>query len=177
MKLWYFGFVLAISLGVFLPTLSVGAEDPVTYERFGAVGDGVHDDLPAICEAHEYANRHGLPVKTRPAATYHLGSKALTATIATNTDWNTSSFTIDDTKVENHRKALFAVRSLLKPEKLQIDRLARDQRQLDVRPERDCHVVVWNSAKKRYIRRGSNRNSGTAQRDCFILRRDGTIEG
>jgi hypothetical protein len=66
---------------------------------------------------------------------------------------------------------------LLKPEKLRIDRLARDQRQLDVRPEHDCHVVVVNHTKKRYIRRGSNRNSGTAQRDSFILRRDGTIEG
>lgn len=177
MKLRYFGFALAILLGVFVPTLSVGAEDSVTYERFGAAGDGVHDDLPAICQAHQYANRHGLPVKTRAGATYHLGSKALTAIIATDTDWNTSRFTIDDTKVENHRRALFEVRSLLKPEKLQIDRLARDQKQLDVRPEHDCHVVVWNSTKKRYIRRGSNRNSGTAQRDCFILRRDGRIEG
>ena len=73
-------------------------------KRFGAVGDGVHDDLPAICAAHEYANPHGLPVKTRPDATYHLGSKALTAIIATDTDWNTSRFTIDDTKVENHER-------------------------------------------------------------------------
>ena len=31
----------------------------VTYEAFGAIGDGVTDDLPAICEAHEYANAHG----------------------------------------------------------------------------------------------------------------------
>ena len=76
----------------FFATFSVGAEDFVTYEKFGAVGDGVHDDLPAICEAHEYANAHGLPVKTKPDATYHLGSRALTAIIATDTDWNTSSF-------------------------------------------------------------------------------------
>jgi hypothetical protein len=52
--------------------------------------------------------------------------------IATDTDWNTSRFTIDDTQVENHRKSLFEVRSLLEPETLQIDRLARDQRQLDM---------------------------------------------
>ncbi len=69
------------------------------------------------------------------------------------------------------------MRSLLKPEKLRIERLARDQRESDARPERDCYVVVFNSAKKRYIRRGANRNLGTGQRDCFILRRDGTIEG
>ena len=51
----------------------------VTYEEFGAVGDGVADDLPAICRAHAYANEHGLSVRTRPDATYHLGSRALTA--------------------------------------------------------------------------------------------------
>lgn len=164
-------------LGIFSPTFSAGADDFVTYERFGAVGDGVHDDLPAICKAHEYANAQGLPVRTQPDATYHLGSKALTAIIATDTDWNTSRFTIDDTDVENHKKALLEVRSLLKSEKLQIDRLTRDQRHLAVRSEHDCHVVVTNKEIRRYIRRGSNRNSGTSQRDCFILRRDGSIEG
>lgn len=168
---------LTLAFGVFLPTCSAWAEDFVTYEKFGAVGDGVHDDLPAICEAHKYANAHGLPVKTKPEATYHLGGQALTAIIATDTDWSTSRFTIDDTKAENHRKSLFEVRSLLKPEKLPIERLARDQRKLDVRPKRDCHVVVTNNDIKRYIRRGANRNSGTAQRDCFILRQDGSIEG
>ncbi|MBM4088530.1 MAG: hypothetical protein FJ276_03760 [Planctomycetes bacterium] len=166
-----------IALGVFSPTFAAGAEEFISYEQFGAVGDGMHDDLPAICEAHEYANAQGLPVRTKPDATYHLGGKPLTAIIATDTDWNTSRFTIDDTKVENHRKSLFEVRSLLQPEKLQIDRLTRDQKQLDLRPPRDCHVVVMNRKIRRYIRRGSNRDSGTSQRDCFILRRDGSIEG
>ncbi|MBW2566980.1 MAG: hypothetical protein JRE24_08920, partial [Deltaproteobacteria bacterium] len=149
----------------------------VTYEAFGAIGDGVNDDLPAICKAHEYANTHGLSVKTKPGATYHLGGKALTAIIATGTDWNTSRFTIDDTQVENHRKSLFEVRSLLEREELQINRLTRDQRQLEVRPEHDCHVVVTNRKKKRYIRRGLNQNSGVSQHDCFILRRNGSVEG
>ncbi len=149
----------------------------VTYEAFGAIGDGVNDDLSAICRAHEHANLHELSVRTKPNATYHLGGKALTAIIATDTDWTTSRFTIDDTQVENHRKAIFEVRSLLEPEKLQIDRLTRDQRQLDLRPEHDCHVVVTNNKKKRYIRRGLNQNSGVSQHDCFILRRDGSVEG
>ncbi len=47
----------------------------VTYEAFGAVGDGVTDDLPAICEAHAHAKVHNLPVKTRADAIYHLGSR------------------------------------------------------------------------------------------------------
>jgi hypothetical protein len=177
MSLRQHAFLFTVLIGVFSSTFSAGGEGIVTYEEFGAVGDGRHDDLPAICEAHAYANAHGLPVRTKPDATYHLGSKALTAIIATATDWSTSRFTIDDTQVENHQKSLFEVRSLLKPETLEIDRLARDQKQLDVRPERDCHVTVRNNEIKRYIRRGLNRNSGTSQRDCFILRRDGSIEG
>ena len=149
----------------------------VTYEAFGAVGDGVADDLPAICKAHEYANQHGLRVKAKPGATYHLGKKALTAIIATDTDWGSCRFIIDDRQVENHKKSMFEVRSLLGREEIKIGRLRRDQKQLNVRPKHDCYVVVTNHQIKRYIRRGLNQNSGTSQQDCFILRRDGSIEG
>lgn len=182
-----FGMLLLILLGtaagvtpVFAATeikRAVPTDRPVSYEAFGAVGDGVADDLPAIVEAHAFANTHGLPVKSRPTATYHLGRRALTALIATDTDWSTSRFVIDDTDVENHRASLFAVRSLLEPVTLSITRLTRDQRQLDLRPLRDCWVRVENRGKRRYIRRGLNQNNGSPQRDCFILRRDGTIEG
>jgi hypothetical protein len=76
---------------------TVPTDRPVSYEAFGAVGDGVTDDLPAIVEAHAFANAHGLPVQTKPGATYHLGRRALTAMIATDTDWGTARFIIDDT--------------------------------------------------------------------------------
>jgi hypothetical protein len=147
----------------------------VTYESFGAVGDGVADDLPAICAAHAHANEHGLPVRSKPDATYHLGRQALIAIIATDTDWGTSRFTIDDTDVENHKKPLFEVRSLLEPEEIQIDQLKRDQKTLNVHPQRDCFVMVENKNKRIYIRRGLNQNSGSPQHDCFILRKDGSI--
>ncbi len=149
----------------------------IAYENFGAVGDGLTDDLPAICQAHAYANQHGLRVRTRPDATYHLGGRARTAVIATDTDWNTSRFTIDDTQVEDHKVPLFEVRSMLAPEPLYIARLTRDQTRLDARPEHDCHVLVENNALMHYIRRGLNQNHGVPQHDCFILRRDGTVEG
>lgn len=150
----------------------------VMYEAFGATGDGVTDDLSAICAAHEHANAHGLPVRSKPGATYHLGGTALTAVIGTDTDWNTSRFTIDDSsQPEDHKKALFEVRSLLEPEQVQIDRLHRDQEQVEARPERDCHVLVESDARRVYIRRGLNRNDGIPQTDCFILHRDGSIEG
>jgi hypothetical protein len=150
----------------------------VTYEAFGAVGDGVADDLPAICKAHAHANRNGLPVRSNPQATYQLGRRALTAVIATDTDWSTSRFLIDDSQgVENHRAALFEVVSLLKPVPLKIERLSRGQTRLDVRPAVDCLVLVENARRKIFIRRGLNQNDGTPQKEVFILRRDGSIEG
>lgn len=156
---------------------SLASQDFVSYEDFGAVGDGVHDDLPAICKAHEYANANGLPVRSKPDSTYHLGRRALTAIIATDTDWSTSRFTIDDSDVEDHKLHLFEVRSLLPIEELKIRRLKRDQKRINMKLDKDFHVIVFDSNKKRYIRRGLNQNSGTSQRDCFILRRDGSIEG
>ena len=149
----------------------------VNYEAFGAVGDGVTDDLSSICEAHAYANEHGMAVRTRRDATYHLGRQDLTVTVATDTDWNTSRFTIDDTDVENHNGHLFQVISLLDPVDLNFDKLTRDQRQTDVHPDQDCFVLVENENKRVYIRRGLNQNNGAPLHDCFILKPNGSIEG
>ncbi|MDZ4198257.1 MAG: hypothetical protein U1E27_03130, partial [Kiritimatiellia bacterium] len=116
-------------------------EDAVTYESVGAVGDGVADDLPAIRDAHDLANRQGRRVRSNPNATYHLGRQAITAIIATDTDWGTSRFIIDDSgDVENHRLPIFEVRSLLEPVPLKIERLKRNQARLEVRPPVDCLV-------------------------------------
>ncbi len=170
--------VLAFALGSLEVATGQAAKNPVTYEAFGAVGDGLTDDMLAIQKAHEHANQHGLPVRSKPDATYHLGGKSLTAIIATDTDWGTSKFIIDDSSgVENSRKPLFKIESLLKPIPLKIDRLKRGQTQLDIRPESDCLVYVENKNKKLFIRKGGNQNTGTAQKEVFVLKKDGSIIG
>ncbi len=168
-QIWVYASLLPATIG--------SAKDYVTYEEFGAVGDGVHDDLPAIVKAHDYANTHGKAVKSKSEATYHLGSRALTAIIATDTDWNTSRFTIDDRKVEDHKKALFEVRSQLEPTTLPIERLKKGQQAINLQIAKDYFVKVTNDRIMHYIRRGPNQNNGRPQTDCFILKRDGTIEG
>ena len=40
-------------------------DGPVNYEAFDAKEDGVADDMPAICKAHQYANEHGLKVQDK----------------------------------------------------------------------------------------------------------------
>lgn len=151
---------------------------PVTYEAFGAVGDGVTDDLPAIQKAHEFANKNRLPVRSKPGATYHLGRKALVALIQTDTDWGSSRFIIDDSQgVENSGRPIFEVQSTLKPVPLKIDRLKRDQTKLDVQPATDLVVYVEDKNTKRFIRKGGNQNDGTSQKEVFILKQDGAIVG
>lgn len=147
----------------------------VTYEAFGAKGDGVTDDMPAISKAHEYANAHALAVRTKPEATYYIGGKKQICVIATDTDWNTSHFIIDDTAVEDYHAPCFEVRSLLAPEKIHIEKLTRDVKHLDARPEHDCYILVENANKKQFIRLGLNQDEGTPQHDCFVLHKDGTV--
>lgn len=62
----------------------------ITYEEFGAIGDGRNDDISAIAAAHAYANDHHLPVRARDGARYYIGKQALTAIVKTNTDWGTA---------------------------------------------------------------------------------------
>lgn len=69
----------------------------VTYEQYGAVGDGVHDDLPAIIAAHAAANEQGLPVKANDQATYYIGNGTGSIIVETDVDFGGAHFVIDDT--------------------------------------------------------------------------------
>ncbi len=73
----------------------------VTYEDFGAVGDGVTQDYAAICRAHNYANEMGLPVKAKSGAKYYINDPRIdgvmtSAIIKTDVDWSDAEFIIDD---------------------------------------------------------------------------------
>ena len=59
----------------------------ITYEKYGAKGDGVTDDMPAIVAAHAAANKMGLPVRAKAGKTYFIGKAPLTAEIRTDTDF------------------------------------------------------------------------------------------
>lgn len=63
-------------------------ETYITFEAFGALGNGVHDDLPAICKAYREANTKGLPVRARSGVIKCVGNRALTCNIDTETFCN-----------------------------------------------------------------------------------------
>lgn len=153
----------------------------VTYEAFGAVGDGKTDDTAAIVAAHTYANEHRLPVKTKADATYYIGPAATPAVICTHTDWGTSHFIIDDRTVDNYRVNVFEVPATgTWTSDLPIPPLKAGQERLDL--ERcgitltsDMYVTVKSDERMQYIRLGLNEDAGSPQTDSFILKKDGTI--
>ena len=84
-----------------LCTLTAGAEDmqALSYEAFGAVGDGKADDRSAIIATHAAANERGLPVRAKDGATYYMGCGGGTAVVRTDVDFGTAKFIIDDSHV------------------------------------------------------------------------------
>ncbi len=153
--------------------------DFVTYEQFGAVGDGKTDDFAAIVATHEYANENGLRVFANETATYYISGKSKTATIKTDTDWSTARFIIDDTDVENRNSWIFHVAPSQESYPITgqtADSLAMDATNIGTSLEGESLVVLTDSNVKRYIRKGANQNSGSSQSDVILVDADGNID-
>ena len=151
--------------------------DYVTYEDFGAVGDGKTDDLEAIVKTHEYANAKGLEVLANETATYYIGGADKTAYIMTDTDWSTARFIIDDTAVENRSAWIFNIApsesGINITEKL--SPLKTDAENIGTPLDSKSLVVLTDSNVKRYIRKGANQNSGSNQTDVILVDKNGNI--
>jgi hypothetical protein len=147
----------------------------LTYEEFGAIGDGKADDMPAIVACHEKANELGLPVKALDTATYYISPKALTANIKTDVDFGKATFIIDDVDVESRTSWIFKIlpdTAFFDPD---IKTLEKNQKKIDIPHEGNLFVRVFNENKKIFIREGLNMNSGYPTKDVFTVDKDGNI--
>ena len=147
----------------------------ITYEMFGAVGDGMADDMPAIVRAHEEANKLHLPVKAREGATYYISPKKATAYVQTSTDWTGAKIIIDDRQCEDLRAPVFELIPSEEPVALDIAVLTRGQTELPNPTGRDLYVVAENKNHADYIRKGLNQDNGHPRTDTFVLFADGRI--
>lgn len=148
----------------------------LTYEDFGAVGDGMTDESEAIIACHAEAERLGLPVKTKDGAKYYIGGRDISAHIRTDVDFGTSEFIIDDRSVERPWGAFFKIDSDAEWFSPEIKSLKKGQTHIDF-PRKDgrYYVLVENENEKIYIRIGLNKNSGISTHECFTVDRDGNI--
>lgn len=148
----------------------------VTYEEFGAKGDGVTDDIESIYSAHEFANKNNVDIIVKSDGVYYVSGKDRTVEIQTNVDFGTAEFIIDDTNVENRHSHIFKITSKLQKFTPDIKSLTENQKKIDLNYSGECFVCVTNANKKRYIRFGPNQNDGTSQCDCFIVSANGEIK-
>jgi len=155
------------------------AQAYVTYEQYGAIGDGVTDDLDAIIAAHAQANAENLPVKAASGAVYCIAQTGKTAIIQTDTDWRGASFIIDDSAVQvgqGHATPIFEIRSKLAAQNLSVPApLQKEQTNIGVPLGYDALVYVEDSSVLRYIRKGVNANDGQKQQEVLAVDQDGSI--
>ena len=150
-------------------------QNVVTYEAFGAVGDGKADDMAAICAAHDYANLHGLAVEAKQDAVYYIGGKDLTATIKTSTDWKNAKFIVDDRDVENRGQALFRIPAEYEAEDIPLGSLRKGEKMFPLALGYDAIVSVKDETRRNYIRMGVNADKGKALSDAFVVNLNGEI--
>lgn len=149
----------------------------ITYEEFGAVGDGVHDDQAAIIAAHRAANERGLPVRVADDKTYYIGRGSEVAVIQTDVDFGKAHFIINDVVTDDYSAPIFRVESTLKPIDItDVRQLRKEQKWLGVSLPARSLVFVENNKKKVYIRYGLNQNSGTSQKEVFIADKKGRVD-
>ena len=147
----------------------------VTYEDFGAVGDGKADDFSAIVRAHEYATEMNLPVRARDGAKYYISGKDLTAKITTDTDFGTAEFIIDDTTPENVMANVFEVVSLYEAFNPALTSLSKDETVIDTGCGYPLFIRVFNENQRIFIRMGLNANGGVEASDCITVDECGRV--
>lgn len=165
-----------LSLAVLLSAIATPSRF-VTYEQFGAVGDGVTDDQAAIAAAHDAANKAGLPVKAGHGKTYRIGGSDQVAIIRTDVDFGDAKFIIDDTSVKNRQAPVFCVES--KEPSFEIDGLKplnRGAKKIGRTLPGRCHVELVYKGKRRYIREGLNRSKGEPQQEIVLVDVDGRVD-
>lgn len=168
--------ILALSA---LCALAAQAQTFITYEDFGAVGDGKTDDQEAIVKAHAAANERGIPVRAGDGKTYYIGPAPRTAIIRTDVDFGTAKFIIDDVSValKDRGAAVFSVEPSAKHFSVKgVTTLKRGQDNLGVTLPSPCLLVAVNKNVKHYIRYGGNQNHGSPQREVLLADASGTID-
>ncbi len=167
----------------------------ITYEMYGAAGDGVTDDFFAIKRAHDDANENKLIVHATAGRTYYIGNAngRESITVKTNTYWHGCGFIFDDEEIiaygegQTRTTPIFFVKSdsnsvTYYPEgdgvkyPTPITSLVRGQKNIGWAPGNTAMLIIYNDNVRHYIRYGKNENSGDPQHELIIVDKDGNVD-
>lgn len=148
----------------------------ISYDQFGAKGDGATDDYSAIRAAHIFANDHNLTVTANQLKTYYVKNITSAIPVTTNIDWKGAHFIIDDsgTPTDYH---LFDVTPTGGTSDFTgvVSSLEKNQMQCDLKGYGNLIVKFVNSNKKDFIRTGGNANQGSSRTEYVRVDNDGRI--
>lgn len=167
----------------------------VTYEMFGAKGDGRTNDFESIKAAHDYANESGQRVLGKSTAVYYIGStlingSAQSIVIKTPTDWQGAHFIVDDTNLhqtdgtKQFSKELITVKSNYTSTTASSTQLSKinageklgpNTTRIDLSLGYRALLNIINKNHKVYVRYGGNANTGAQQHELVIVDENGYI--
>ena len=171
----------------------------VSYEEFGAVGDGKTNDFAAIMAAHNYANENRLPVKTDSSKTYYICDTRIDGEVKqiivkTNVDFGETHFIIDDspfTSVDGTKVTsgnIFVVESDYPMETVtdreilsKLDGMSEGTTKIDLKLGYPALIIPYDENKHVYGRsgagfKGSAQALGPAMHETLLIDADGNID-
>ncbi len=153
----------------------------LTYNSYGAVGDGITDDFAAIKAAHDYANANGLTVCAEEGRTYYLGQHDDAVIVKTDTVWTGATFIIDDRSILPSDPVRMKSVFYLSPDEPSykitgIDSLKAGQSNIGVRFATSVLLYISDANERQYIRYGANANSGAPKQELVLVDTDGYVD-
>ncbi len=158
--------------------------EAVNYRMFGAVGDGESDDGVQIKLAHEYANRHRIPVINLSGEFWV--KQVNNIEITTNVHWGSTTFHIDE-RFNHRRFPRFVVLNDEPTQTLELDKETKAILLEKIRPGVQIinelapyagHLITVEDVNDRIgIRAGNYSKRGWAREELFYVEEEGRIIG
>jgi len=158
--------------------------EAVNYRMFGAVGDGENDDGIQIKLAHEYANRHRIPVVNLSGEFWI--KRVNNIEIRTNVRWGNTTFHVDE-KFNSRRFPRFVVLNDETTKTLELDEKMKAALLDKIRPGVQIinelapyanHLITVVDANDRIgIRAGNYSKRGWAREELFYVEQEGRVIG
>ena len=188
-----------ITIGDFTGTVNISI---VTYEDYGAKGDGKTDDITAIRNAHNVANIGGQTVVGTKGKTYYVTTVGEgTVQIMTNVNWNGCKFIFDASAITKENAGhIFEITQSIGYTNTFID--TKDQRIIDLNKPAEngepvikgiehgdaqttkldlglgypAMLTVINKNSRTYMRWGYVDSKGGEQQEVIVVDKDGNID-
>lgn len=168
----------------------------VTYEEFGAVGDGVTNDFAALLKTHEYANENGLKVLGTKGKVYYISDTRIdgevkSIKVKTDVDWCGSEFIIDESPYSTHENYGMYVASIFEIlsdypmekiedpalfEKILAAGLDRKTKKIDLGLDYPALIIPFNTVHRIYRRKGYGQWAGEPMHEVILLDKDGNVD-